>query len=475
MPPNSPQPQKRKGFFSRPLVLGCCLTPVLLISVMFVGVGVWWTLWNWQLKQKLSDEIQQVRAKGEPLTTLELNDYYQPAKGRPDMTKEILAAFDICLNLDLKPLWERLPIVGDPKDFGFPDEVPPAGASWEQLSEVETYLAKQQNAIATFHAVARRKGVARYPTDYSTGYNAPIEHVQGLRQAFRVLSLEFHVHLHRGRPSQAIDSILAQLATAQTMEGDPSLVSQLVRIAIGREALKLIPRGMKEASWSDADLIRLQVGLREFRFDSGLKDALLGERASAFTACFDPVKMTAEKSNPTREEVRAMLSRSPQRVADAGKILEIHRGLIESSEQPISQSIRAGQTMQTELDALLKSPVDRLTYIMTLLFVPGVGYAAPSFADTAAGRDSADAAIAAELYRRKNGKWPETLEDLVPKFLPRVPDDPFMDAPMRFTVSASGFKVYSLGRDMQDDGGTLSDKTVPGNDVGFEMPSPREP
>ena len=63
MPPNSPQPQKRKGFFSRPLVLGCCLTPVLLISVMFVGVGVWWTLWNWQLKQKLSDEIQQVSLK----------------------------------------------------------------------------------------------------------------------------------------------------------------------------------------------------------------------------------------------------------------------------------------------------------------------------------------------------------------------------------------------------------------------------
>ena len=33
--------------------------------------------------QKLANEIQQVRAKGEPLTTLELNDYYQPAKGRP--------------------------------------------------------------------------------------------------------------------------------------------------------------------------------------------------------------------------------------------------------------------------------------------------------------------------------------------------------------------------------------------------------
>jgi hypothetical protein len=475
MPPESPQPQKPKGFFSRRLILGCCLTPVVLISVMLVGAGIWWTLWNWQLKQKLSDEIQQVRAKGEPLTTLELNDYYQPAKGRPDMTKEILAAFDICLNPDLKPLWERLPIVGDPAVFGLPDEVPPSTQSWGQLAEVEAYLGKQEMALATFHEVARRKSTARYPSDYTQGFNVNLDHVQGLRQASRTLSLEFHVHLHRGRPSQAVDSILAQFAMAQTVDGEPSLVSQLVRVAMGSEAVKLIQRGVKEVAWSDEDLIRLQTGIRDFQIASSLKDALIGERALGYTACCNPLLMTDEKSNPSPDEVRAMLSRPPQRVADAGKILEIHRGLIESSEHPLSQSISAGNKMEAELDALLKSPVNRLTYIMTALLVPAIGYAAPTFADTAARRDSADAAIAAELYRRKIGKWPERLEDLVPKYLPYVPNDPFTDTPMRFKVSADGLKVYSLGRDTQDDGGKLSDKTTPGTDVGFEVQLPGKP
>lgn len=447
----------------------------MLFSVVLVGVWIWWTLWNHQLNRKLADEIQRVRARGEPLTTLELNEYYQPAQGRPDMTKEILAAFEICLSPDLSPLSSRLPIVGDPKDFGFPEEIPPASVGWEQLAEVETFLARQPTALATFHEVARRKGTARYPSDYSAGFNTLLEHVQGLRQASRTLSLEFHVHLHRGRPSRAIDSILAQLAMAQTLEGDPSMVSQLVRVAIGREALKLMQRGMIEVNWSAADLTRLQTGLRDFQFPSALKDALMGERASAFTACYDPLKMAGPKSNPTPEEVEVMLTRRPQRVADAAKILEIHRGLIESSEQPISQSIIAGQKMQAEVDALGKSPVTQLTYIMTLLFVPGAGYMAQSLAETAAGRDSTDAAIAAELYRRKHRNWPEKLEDLVPAFLPQIPNDPFTDMPMKMKLSADELKVYSNGSDLQDDGGNLSDRMTPGSDVGFEVRVPKEP
>ena len=228
-------------------------------------------------------------------------------------------------------------------------------------------------------------------------------------------------------------------------------------------------------NWSDVDLARLQAGLRGFQFPSALKEALIGERAMAYTACCNPLMMADGKSNPTPDDVRVMLSRPPQRVADAGKILEIHRGLIESSEHSFSQSISAGNKMEAELDALLKSPMNKLTYIVTVLFVPAIGYAAPSFAETAARRDSADAAIAAELYRRKHGKWPVKLEDLVPKFLPRVPDDPFTDMPMQIKVSADGLKVYSLGRDTQDDGGKLSDRMTPGTDVGFEVQVPRGP
>jgi len=258
---------------------------------------------------------------------------------------------------------------------------------------------------------------------------------------------------------------------AQTLEGDPFLVSQLVRIAVGNEAIKLAQRGMKEVSWSEADLVRLQTGLREFQFPSALKDALMGERASAFTACFDPQKMVGPKANPTPEDVQTILSRPPQRVADAAKILEIHRRLIASSEQPISQTIRTSHELDAETEKLGKSPITQLTYIMTLLLTPATSFAAEAFAAAAARRDSADASIAAELYRRRQGIWPRKLENLVPKYLPRVPDDPFTDNPLQVKASEEHFAVYSLGRDMQDDGGKFSDRATPRipADVGFEL------
>ena len=436
---------------------------------------MWWTLWTYQANQLLAEEIQKVRTRGEPLTTIELNEYYQASKGRPDMTAEILAALAICSSPDLKPEWERLPIVGNPQDFGFPEEVPPASETWGQLTEVEGYLAKQQSALDTFQEIARQRGTARYPSDYSAGLKTPLEHLQGLRQAARVLSLEFHVHLHRGRTSKAVDSILAQLALAQTLDGDPTRVSQLVRVALGKLAIDEIQRGTKEATFSDADLARLQMGLRDFQFELGLKQAFIGDRASAYTACLDPLKMAAEKSNPTPEEIREIASRPPQRVVDAAKILEVYRRLIESTDDPLAESVRKGREVEAELDAMVKAPIGKFAHIMTLLLVAGISYSAQAFADTAARRDAADVALAAELYRRRHGKWPDKMDQLVPEFLPTVPVDPFDGKPMRMTVSAEGFKAYSIGRDDTDDGGKLSDQVTPGNDAGFMIQVPQKP
>jgi len=252
------------------------------------------------------------------------------------------------------------------------------------------------------------------------------------------------------------------------------MVSQLVRTALGKMAIDEIQRGMNEATFSDADLARLQTGLREFRFESGLKQALIGERAMAYTACIDPLKMTDGKTTPTPDEVRAIASRPPQRVADAAKILEVFRRMIECADKPPLESIRTGKEVEAELDELLKSPIGNLTYIMTLLLVPATGYAAEGFADATARRDAADVALAVELYRRKHGYWPKDLAQLVPEFLPVVPVDPFDGKPLRMTVSAEEFKAYSIGRDGTDDGGKLSDQVTPGNDAGFQIQLPQK-
>ena len=81
------------------------------------------------------------------------------------------------------------------------------------------------------------------------------------------------------------------------------------------------------------------------------------------------------------------------------------------------------------------------------------------------------AAAAAERFRRDKGRWPETLDELVPAYLARVPADPYDGKPLRFNRLPDGVLVYSVGPDRKDDGGALNRARVvnPGTDMGFRL------
>src|SRR5947209_10137882 len=82
------------------------------------------------------------------------------------------------------------------------------------------------------------------------------------------------------------------------------------------------------------------------------------------------------------------------------------------------------------------------------------------------------AAIAAERYRLRHAKWPESLSQLVPDFVERLAVDPFNGEPLRYKRLADGVVVYTVGPDLTDQGGTLTrDLRTPsdGTDIGFRL------
>jgi hypothetical protein len=62
-------------------------------------------------------------------------------------------------------------------------------------------------------------------------------------------------------------------------------------------------------------------------------------------------------------------------------------------------------------------------------------------------------ALALRLYRKENGRYPENLQQLVPKYLPSVPIDPYDGKPLRYRKLQKGFKVWIVGGNRKDDGG----------------------
>ena len=99
--------------------------------------------------------------------------------------------------------------------------------------------------------------------------------------------------------------------------------------------------------------------------------------------------------------------------------------------------------------------------------------------------------VAIELHNARRGAHPDSLDDLVPEFLPKLPTDPFAPGG-RFVyrrvdpaVDPHGrhYLLYSVGNDGQDDGGyAIADPphralqgSLPGKDYVFNLPRPTMP
>jgi hypothetical protein len=82
----------------------------------------------------------------------------------------------------------------------------------------------------------------------------------------------------------------------------------------------------------------------------------------------------------------------------------------------------------------------------------------------------AETALAVERFRLAHKHWPRTLTELCPALLPSVPLDPYTGAPLRYARRDDGVAIYSVGPDLEDDGGEILRYRPQGNyDIGFRL------
>ena len=70
------------------------------------------------------------------------------------------------------------------------------------------------------------------------------------------------------------------------------------------------------------------------------------------------------------------------------------------------------------------------------------------------------AAIALQRYERAQGHYPQSLAQLVPRYLAHVPRDWQTGQPIRYACTEGRFKLYAIGWDGQDNGGSLEPRTA---------------
>lgn len=84
------------------------------------------------------------------------------------------------------------------------------------------------------------------------------------------------------------------------------------------------------------------------------------------------------------------------------------------------------------------------------------------------------AACALAAYHADHGRYPARLADLVPQYLPAVPEDIFSGQPVVYRPQKDGYVLYSVGDNSKDDGGRArGQEPNGGDDLVVRMPRRR--
>jgi len=112
----------------------------------------------------------------------------------------------------------------------------------------------------------------------------------------------------------------------------------------------------------------------------------------------------------------------------------------------------------------------RLGAVFVALFMPALDAALKAYDSTELRGQMDQTAYALAIYRADHGSYPRTLNDLVPKYLDRIPEDTFVRdkiAPIRYRREGDAYVMWTVFLNGVDDNGRGSDDDPPGDDWGL--------
>jgi len=413
--------------------LGCGAYLLIFFGIPALVLFVTVLIWLNRCSSRLEAQFVEIRAAGEPCTSAELESFYGFATEEKEAAQMWLSGIEPLTTDEFRAAAEKLPLVGDSEV-----EIPPPGQPWPDLEAAEKLLRQYSHALEQLHAAADLGVPGRYPIDIVVGRGgaAAMEPVQEFRAAARLLQLETHVCAHRRNPDGAAEAIRAILELAESLRSKPTALSQIVRTAIrihGQDTLQIL---LPEAGFSDKHLEQFQTRLRNIDYQPGLHRAMIGGRVTGIIG----VRKIPQLSVLNRVNLSEYLDRMERYIA--------------ASQRPMPEALDTVTRIDNDLDHASSHPVlSKQPRALATLVALSNSSVFESVARGTASRDAVDAVIGVELFRRKNGRLPESLEELAPDFIPQVPTDPFDGLPLRYELRDDGYVIYSVGEDRQDDGG----------------------
>jgi hypothetical protein len=413
---------------------------ILLLALVILVGG--YGLLRWRLKSQLQRRMDAIRAAGYPLTWAELDKWYSIPNDVENAAEVILDA-TLYYAAPNKP--ELMLVVGQAE---LPGRTEPLSEDMKQL--IGQYLAQNKRALELLGKAASIEH-SRYPIDLSAGFAGLMPPYPGeIRDVARLLLLDAIWHAQNNEGDKAVEAVVSIFGVARTLAKEPLINSQLVRFACESIGVSAVERVVNRMELGDEQLARLSETFAQGEDESGLLRGFVGERCVVFEALRDPDGVTPQVFGVPRSMGLLYGAYRAMGLTDKGATiyLDLMDGLFDALRLPEQERIKAAQIIQAE-----RLEVPRI-YVMLHMLMPAYSRTFQMSLNNIAGLRIVKVGLAIERYRLANRKLPEKLAELVPAYLDAVPKDPFDGQELRYKRLEKGYVVYSIGKDISDDGGT---------------------
>ena len=458
---------------------------VVVLVLAFIGLLLFWN--NRSSRSAWQRYKQELAARGE---SLDWKDHLPPP---PPPDKENFAATPLLKAVGIRRkvdpiVWGRFQALGLDSQMG-------KLGDWTigrrtELKSIQEYVRTNANfslpqppgepaidVLASLKSVeddlnelrqAARRPFAKLHANYSEPFASDIPNFVALRTLAYLVSLRASAELALGRSEDAFLDTVVIHRMGDTASPEPNLVSAMICIAIHGLELHSFWEGWVDGRWSEQQLAEFQMRFASVDLLAILDRALRGERAATTTAIENSDNRTLATNLPFGLSTPAWKDRLAEfgiRVSPQGwryrNLLNYNRlfartllsGWDKTNHWVDPSRVQtASQELLTDLSS--SSPLRAPFNYLSSVAIPNFYRALEVAVRNQTAMNQAALVCALERYRRAHGQYPESLEQLVPDLVRKLPHDLIGGQPLKYRRTTDGkFLLYSVGWNETDDGG----------------------
>lgn len=421
------------------LAIACCI--VLLPAAAHA-------LWDYVEMRRLANAIDEVRQRGEPVSSTTLK-----RTRRPDSEDAVRAAryYNAAAALAFRSRIDTRRVANLPRE----DEIQSGRQGIASIAETRTMAPE---ALARFRALAREYDDALAMADRAadlpfTGFPPYFFDDNGRMFSLEALTIpasaRTFVDIAGGDGAAAAESLSRSLRLRR------ALTRSVSWIGLPLADLQMLLENTEVPAQA---LAKLQSIFAEAERPDAVQQSLREQRANMIQSLW--ARLYGKGADPNTPASNIRIGWDPWNLSRPWIAREVRLGLavqqhvLEAAERPWPEKLAALARLAPHQPPEPEPGLDVRWFNQSVPWV----YArevAPAEARKLALTRAAEAVLAIARYRQQYGALPDTLETLVPEYVTAVPQDPFTGRDLLYAATDSRFVVYSTGSDGEDNGGAV--------------------